>query len=149
MMRILIVDDHAVVRDGVRRVFDELPGTVSFGEAATGQEALDLVHAECWDAVVLDISLGVRNGLEILKEMKQIHPRLPVLIFSMHSEEQYARRAFKAGAAGYVTKGSSREELVQAIIKVVNGEKYVSSTQPCTASAGISRADPSWTPNTE
>lgn len=128
MMRILIVDDHAVVRDGVKRVFDERPGTVAFGEASTGHEALDMVRSESWDAVVLDISLGARNGLEVLKELKQMRPKLPVLIFSMHSEEQYARRAFKAGAAGYVTKGSSREELVQAIIKVVSGGRYVSST---------------------
>lgn len=128
MMRILIVDDHAVVRDGVKRIFDERPGEAVFGEASTAQEALRLVQTENWDAVVLDISLGARNGLEVLKELKHLHPRLPVLIFSMHSEEQYARRAFKAGAAGYVTKGSSREELVQAIIKVVSGGKYVSST---------------------
>ncbi|MEK6302036.1 MAG: response regulator transcription factor [Acidobacteriota bacterium] len=128
MMRILIVDDHAVVRDGVKRVFDERPGAATFGEASTGQEALNLVRSASWDAVVLDISLGARSGLEVLKEMKQMRPKLPVLIFSMHSEEQYARRAFKAGAAGYVTKGSSREELVQAIIKVANGGKYVSST---------------------
>ena len=128
MLRVLIVDDHAVVRDGVKRIFDERPGEAVFGEASTAREALSMVRNENWDAVVLDISLGARNGLEVLKELKHIRPRLPVLIFSMHSEEQYARRAFKAGAGGYVTKGSSREELVQAIIKVASGGKYVSST---------------------
>lgn len=126
-MRILIVDDHAVVRDGLKTIFDETPGAAAFGEASTAQEALSLVAAENWDVVVLDISLGVRNGLEVLREIKHTRPRLPVLIFSMHSEEQYARRAFKAGAAGYVTKGSSRAEVFQAITKVAHGGRYVSS----------------------
>ncbi len=126
-MRILIVDDHAVVRDGLKTVFDETPGAAVFGEAGTAQEALSLVAAENWDIVVLDIALGARSGLEVLRELKHIRPKLPVLIFSMHSEEQYARRAFKAGAAGYVTKGSSRGELVQAIVKVAEGGRYVSS----------------------
>ena len=126
-MRILIVDDHAVVRDGLKTIFDETPGAAIFGEASTAQEALNLVAGENWDIVVLDIALGARNGLEVLRELKRIRPKLAVLIFSMHSEEQYARRAFKAGAAGYVTKGSSRAELVQAIIKVADGKRYVSS----------------------
>src|SRR6266446_1314586 len=126
MIRILVVDDHAVVRDGLRRIFDEAPGETVFGEASTPQEAMRLVREGSWDAVVLDISLGGRNGLEFLKELKQIRPRLPVLILSMHSEEQYARRAFKAGAAGYITKDSSRAELVNAINKVAAGGRYVS-----------------------
>ena len=126
MMRILIVDDHVVVRDGVKRIFDEQPYEVIFGEASTHQEALKLAREESWDAVVLDISLGGRNGLEVLKDLKQIHPKLPVLILSMHSEEQYARRAFRAGAAGYITKDSSRAELVKAINRVVEGGRYIS-----------------------
>lgn len=80
-----------------------------------------------WDIVVLDISLGGRSGLEVLKEIKQIRPRLPVLILSMHSEEQFARRAFRAGADGYITKDSPRSELVKAIMKVTEGGSYVSS----------------------
>jgi DNA-binding NarL/FixJ family response regulator len=127
MLRILIVDDHAVVRDGVKTIFDERPDEAVFGESSTAQQALDLIAAENWDIVLLDISLGARNGLEILRELKHIRPKVPVLIFSMHSEEQYARRAFKAGAAGYVTKGSSRAELLQAIVKVAAGGRYVSS----------------------
>ncbi len=127
MLRILIVDDHAVVRDGVKTIFDERPDEVVFGESSTAQQALDLIAAENWDVVLLDISLGARNGLEVLRELKHIRPKVPVLIFSMHSEEQYARRAFKAGAAGYVTKGSSRAELLQAIVKVAAGGRYVSS----------------------
>src|SRR5688572_25017787 len=120
-MRILLVDDHEVLRDGVKRVFDKHPGTATFGEASTVPEALSLVREQDWDVVVLDLSLGGRSGLEVLKELKQIRPRLPVLILSMHSEEQYARRAFRAGAAGYITKDSPRAELVKAINKVVAG----------------------------
>lgn len=127
MIRILAVDDHAVVRDGLRRILDEAPFETAFGEASTAQEALSLVREGNWDAVVLDISLGGRNGLELLKELKQIRPKLPVLILSMHSEEQYARRAFRAGAAGYVTKDSSRAELVHAVNKVIEGRRYVSA----------------------
>ena len=124
-MRILIVDDHAVVRDGVKRVFEEQPAAV-FGEAGTAPEALKLAMEETWDVVVLDISLAGRNGLEVLRELKQIRPRLPVLILSMHSEEQYARRAFRAGAAGYITKDSSRAELAKAVNRVIEGGRYVS-----------------------
>jgi DNA-binding NarL/FixJ family response regulator len=127
MVRILLVDDHAVVRDGIKRIFDERPGEALFGEASSAQEALQLARERHWDVVVLDISLGGRNGLEVLQEMKRAHPRLPVLILTMHSEEQYARRAFKAGASGYITKGSSRTEIINAINKVIGGGKYVSS----------------------
>jgi two-component system invasion response regulator UvrY len=125
MIKILIVDDHEVVRDGVKKIFEKQAGTAAFGEAGTAQEALTLAREEEWDVAVLDLSLGGRNGLEVLKELKQIRPRLPVLILSMHSEEQYARRAFRAGAAGYVTKGSSRVELAKAVDKVMKGGKYV------------------------
>src|SRR5688572_8831065 len=126
MTRILLVDDHAVVRDGIKRMFDEPRGAVSFGEADNPNGALKLVTDEDWDVVVLDLSLGDRSGLEVLKELKKIRPRLPVLILSMHSEEQYARRAFKAGASGYLTKDCSRAELVAAIQKVIGGSRYVS-----------------------
>ena len=126
-MRILIVDDHAVVRDGVKTIISERYGEVVLGEASTANEALELAGQEEWDAVVLDISLGGRSGLEVLKELKQLRPKLPVLILSMHSEAQYARRAFKAGAAGYITKDSSRTELLKAINKVIGGGRYVST----------------------
>lgn len=125
--RILIVDDHAVVRDGVKRIFEEQPGGTAFGEASTGPEAVRLAQEQPWDVAVLDLSLGDASGLEVLKELKQVRPKLPVLVLSMHSEEQYARRAFKAGAAGYITKGSPRAELVEAINRVIEGRRYVSS----------------------
>ncbi len=127
MKRILLIDDHEVVRAGVKRIFDKQPeGTVLFGEASTAPEALALIREQDWDAVVLDLSLSGRDGLEVLKELKQIRPRLPVLILSMHSEALFARRAFKAGASGYITKDIPRSELVSAINKVSEGGTYVS-----------------------
>jgi len=128
MTKILLVDDHEVVRDGIKKIFDEQPETIVFGQAGTAVEALVLARDEDWDVVVLDLSLGARSGLEVLKELNQIRPRLPVLILSMHSEEQYARRAFKGGAAGYITKDSPRTELLKAIKKVSKGGRYLSPT---------------------
>ena len=127
MKRILIIDDHAVVRDGVKRIFDEQPDAVVFGEASTQLEALTLARQQEWELAVLDLSLGNQSGLEVLKELKEIRPRLPVLILSMHSEEQYARRAFKAGASGYITKDSSRADLAEAVNKVATGGRYITS----------------------
>ena len=115
MRNVLIVDDHEVVRDGVKNILGEQARAISFGEASTAPEALRLITEQNWDLVILDLSLAGRNGLELLKQLKQIDSELPVLILSMHSEEQYARRAFKAGAAGYVTKDSSRTELIEAV----------------------------------
>ena len=128
MTKILVVDDHAVVRDGVKKMFDEQPGTVTFGEASTLHEAIQLVSEQDWDIVVLDLALGERSGLEVLQELKKLRPKLPVLILSMYAEEQYARRAFKAGASGYITKDCTRTELVGAITTVLQGRKYVSPT---------------------
>jgi two-component system, NarL family, invasion response regulator UvrY len=124
--RVLIVDDHEVVREGVKRLLDEQPGAVSCGEAGTPDEALQMARLQDWDVVVLDLSFAGKSGLEVLKELKQIRPRLPVLVLTMHSEEQYARRAFKAGAAGFITKDSPRVELFRAIHKVIGGGKYLS-----------------------
>ncbi|HKO96498.1 MAG TPA: response regulator transcription factor [Pyrinomonadaceae bacterium] len=126
MIRILTVDDHAIVRNGVKILFEERPETATFGEASNAQEAIALVREQDWDVVVMDITLGDRNGIEVMKELKAIRPKLPVLILSMHSEAQFARRAFKAGAAGYITKDSLPDELATAINKVAHGGKYVS-----------------------
>lgn len=126
MRKVLIVDDHEVVRDGVRKLLEEHDAAISCGEAGTPEEALGLALAGEWDAVVLDLSFAGKGGLEILKELKQARPRLPVLVLTMHSEEQYARRAFKAGAAGFITKDSPRAELSKAIHKVMEGGKYLS-----------------------
>jgi DNA-binding NarL/FixJ family response regulator len=124
--RVLIIDDHEVVRDGIRNILDETPGEITFGEASTPPEATRLAESQPWDIAILDLSLGQRSGLELLKDLKAIRPQLPVLVLTMHSEEQYARRAFKAGAAGYVTKCGSRAELLKAIDKTMNGGRYVS-----------------------
>ena len=123
MLKILTVDDHEVVRRGIKEMFTE--DSATFGEARTGAEALALVRKQQWDIAVLDISLAGRNGLEVLVELKQLRPRMPVLILSMHAEEQYAVRAFKAGASGYINKASSGEELRRAILKIVHGGQYV------------------------
>jgi two-component system invasion response regulator UvrY len=124
--RVLIVDDHEVVRDGVKRLLEEQPGTIIWGEAGTPEEAIHRTLASEWDAVILDLSFAGKSGLEVLKELKHIRPRLPVLVLTMHSEEQYARRAFKAGAAGFITKDSPRAELSKAIHKVMEGGRYLS-----------------------
>jgi len=127
MTRILLVDDHAVVRDGIKRLFDgSNNGGVFFGEADTRHDALKLAEKSDWDVVILDLSLGDGNGIDLVKDLKRVRPRLPILILTMHSEEYYARRAFKAGASGYVTKDCSIEELSMAIQKVKSGSRYVS-----------------------
>lgn len=123
MLRILTIDDHEIVRRGLMDMFTEASAT--FGEARSGAEALNLVRKQNWDIAVLDISLGGRSGLEVLADLKQLRPKMPVLILSMHAEEQYAVRAFKAGASGYINKASSAEELRRAILKIIKGGQYV------------------------
>jgi two-component system, NarL family, invasion response regulator UvrY len=125
MLKILTIDDHEVVREGVKRVFSD--DLAEFGEARNGVEALNLVREHDWDVAVLDLSLDGRSGLEVLKDIKQLRPDLPVLILSMHAETQYAMRAFKGGASGYVNKGSSSDELRAAILKVSKGGRYISA----------------------
>jgi DNA-binding NarL/FixJ family response regulator len=125
-MKILIVDDHLVIHQGLRRILDdEFQGAI-FGFARHSREALDLVSRERWDLVILDVDLPGLGGLDVLKQMRTEHPKLPVLMFSMHSEEQFAVRALKAGASGYVAKDSPSERLVEAIRKAVRGGRYVS-----------------------
>ncbi len=126
MMRILMVDDHAVVRRGFQQIAGDAYGSLVLGEARSAEEALQLVQQQRWDVVVLDVNLPGRSGLDILRELKRERPQLPILVYSMHPEEQYAVRALKAGAAGYVTKAGAPEELLRAIRKVVSGGRYVS-----------------------
>jgi DNA-binding NarL/FixJ family response regulator len=125
-MRILIADDHAVVRQGLKQILAEAFKRAVIGEAANSQEALERVWKEPWDVVILDLSMPGRNGLEVLKEIKRDRPKLPVLILSMHPEDQFAVRLLKAGASGYMTKESAPEELVGAVKKAVAGGRYVS-----------------------
>jgi two-component system invasion response regulator UvrY len=126
-MKILIADDHAVVRHGLRQILaDEFKKTI-FGEAGNATEALGRIWKETWDAVVLDITMPGRSGLEVLREIKKFAPKLPVLVLSMHPENQFAIRVLRRGAAGYMTKESAPAELVGAIKKILAGGRYVSS----------------------
>jgi two-component system, NarL family, invasion response regulator UvrY len=128
VIKILTVDDHAIVRNGLKILFEGRSEMAAFGEASNAEEAARLVREQDWDVVVMDITLGDRSGIEVMKDLRSIRPGLPVLILSMHSEAQYARRAFKAGAAGYITKDCLPDELARAIKKVAAGGKYVSPT---------------------
>jgi two-component system invasion response regulator UvrY len=126
-IHVLIADDHAIVRQGLRQILSETDDLVVTGEADDGAEALQLARQQEWDVFLLDVTMPNRNGIDTLKQLKKEFPRLPVLILSMHPEEQYAVRALKAGASGYLNKGSAPEQLVTAIRHVASGKKYVSA----------------------
>jgi len=128
MIRIIIVDDHPIVRRGLKQILLDQPDMEVVGEAENAQEAFKTIHTTDCDVVVLDISLPGASGVEILKQLKYEYVKLPVLILSVHSEEQYAVRVMKAGASGYLKKDSAPEELVKAIRKIISGRKYVSTT---------------------
>lgn len=127
-MRILIVDDHTVVRRGLKEILVEEFPHAEFGEAADGPQALQLVRKHRWHVVVLDIRMPGMSGLDVLKNIKNVRPKLPVLILSMCPEDQYAKRALKAEASGYLTKETASEELVKAVKKVRAGGRYVSAS---------------------
>jgi two-component system, NarL family, invasion response regulator UvrY len=127
MTRIVIADDHAVVRKGLRQLMLEADDMMVVGEAASGDELLTVMRSRAVDVVILDLSLGVRSGLDLLKHIKSEFPRMPVIILSMHPEELFAVRALRAGAAGYVEKNSSPEELLKAIRRAARGGTYVSA----------------------
>jgi DNA-binding NarL/FixJ family response regulator len=127
-IRILIADDHPIVRAGFKQVLSETPDLVVADEAGNGQEVLEHLKKKKYDVVLLDISMPGKNGLEILKELKTNYPKLPVLILSIYPEEQYAIRALKAGAAGYLTKESAPHELISAIRKISAGGRYISES---------------------
>ena len=128
MIKVLVADDHAIVRKGITLIIAETTDIVVTDEAKNGQEALDKTMASDFDLVLLDISMPGRDGLEILKELKIRHPKLTVLMLSMYPEEQYAVRALRSGAAGYLTKDSAPDELITAIRKVTTGGKYLSAS---------------------
>ena len=128
MQRILIADDHAIVREGIKQILVEMSDSIIIDEASNGQEVLRDIWKNEYDLVLLDISMPGRNGLDILKQIKSDKPDLKVLVLSMHPEEQYAVRALKAGASGYLTKERTPHELIDAVQKVSTGKKYVSSS---------------------
>jgi len=125
MIRILVADDHTVVREGIKQILAGREVMIVEDEAANGQEVLTRVTKKEYDLILLDISMPGKSGLEVLEEIKVMQPKLPVLILSMHPEEQYAVRMLRAGAAGYLTKASAPQELISAIQKVSRGGKYV------------------------
>ena len=128
MYKILIADDHAVVRKGLKQILTETSDMIAAGEASTGQEVLDMLMKNEYDVVILDISMPGRSGLDIMKDLKNMKSSIPVLVLSIHPEEQYAVRALKAGASGYLTKESAPDELVVAVRKVAQGGKYVTTS---------------------
>lgn len=125
-LRVLIADDHPVVRRGLKQILADDPSIGSFGEASNSQEALDMAIAQDWDVILLDLTMPGQGGVEVLKQIRAAKPQVPVLVVSMHPEEQFAVRVLKAGAAGYMTKESAPDELRQAISKVVRGGRYMS-----------------------
>jgi len=126
-MHILITDDHAVVRRGLKEILNESFEGATFDQAGNADEALRLLARDGADILVLDINMPGRSGLDLLKDVKRIHPRLPVIVLSVQPEEQYAVRCLRAGAASYIKKDSAPEELAQAVRKVLSGGRYVSA----------------------
>jgi DNA-binding NarL/FixJ family response regulator len=124
MIRLLLVDDHAVVRRGIKAILEDQLSSAEVSEAGDGEEALRTLAAP-FDGVILDLSMPGRNGIDLLAEIKHRWPKLPVLIMSLHAEEHFAVRALRAGASGYLTKAAAPEELVEAVLKITRGGKYI------------------------
>lgn len=126
MIEILLADDHTIVRDGLRQIIADTDDLTVAGEAVNGNEVLALVRERNWDVLILDISMPGKNGLELIKQIKIERPKLPILILSMHDEEQYALRALRAGAAGYLTKDSNARQLLAVVRKIAAGGVFLS-----------------------
>jgi two-component system invasion response regulator UvrY len=137
--RILVADDHAIVRKGLKETLEEELGDLQFGEAANNQQVIDQVGKKSWDLVILDINMEQRSGLEVLEEIRKTHPKLPVLILSMYPVEEFGVRALKLGAAGYVTKQSASDELVTAVRSVLAGGRYISAALADRLAANVQR----------
>ncbi|MBI4938538.1 MAG: response regulator transcription factor [Nitrosomonadales bacterium] len=127
MITILVVDDHALIRKGMKQILDDTEDMRVTGEAECGAQAIRMAQVSQYDVVLLDITMPDRNGIDVLRQLRLNHPQLPVLMLSMHPEEQYALRSMKAGAAGYLSKQSAPTQLVTAIRQVASGKKYISS----------------------
>ncbi len=125
MIKILIADDHAILRAGIKHLLSEQADLQVAGEAGNGQEVLDQVRGEAWDVLLLDMTMPGKSGIELIKQIKQIAPRLPILILSMHKEDVYAVRALKAGASGYLCKDNAEAQLAEALRKVASGGLYI------------------------
>jgi len=140
-MRVLIADDHEVVRQGLKQMLTDELGTVTFGEAGNAADALARVWKEKWDLVILDVNMPGRSGIEVLAELKKSRPALPVLVLSMFEETEYAVRALKAGAAGYVSKQSLSRELIGAVRKALGGGRYITPALAEQLAANLGKAD--------
>jgi DNA-binding NarL/FixJ family response regulator len=127
MINILVVDDHALIRKGLKMLLDESPDFHVKGEAETGMQAIEMVRNQSFDLVLLDISLSDKHGIDVLKQLKSEHPDIKIIVLSMYPEDQYGVRALKAGAMGYINKQSAPEKLVGAIQQVIDGKKYISA----------------------
>jgi two-component system, NarL family, invasion response regulator UvrY len=138
-MRILVCDDHPIVRRGLREILEQAGGPVTVGEAASAAEGLARAQKQPWDTVVLDITMPGRSGLDLLKELKNEYPNVPVLVLSVHPAEQYAVRVLRAGASGYLTKESAPDELLTAIRRIVRGGRYISPSVGETLADDIGR----------
>jgi len=134
----LVVDDHSIIRQGMKQILADAFSNAVFGEADNGYEALKKIPEKPWDIVLLDISMPGGSGLDVLKQLIEARPGMAVLVLSMHPEDQFALRVLKAGAAGYVTKNTASEEVVGAIKKVLAGGKYISSTLAESLVTGLS-----------
>lgn len=127
MLKILIADDHAVIRCGLRHILAGVAGFIVAGEARNGRETLDLVKAQEWDLLLLEIDMPDIKGLEVLRNVKKIRPQMPVLVFSMYAEDQYAKVALDAGAAGFLPKRSGHADILEAIRRAGRGERYLTA----------------------
>lgn len=126
MIRVLIADDHAILRGGLKGILVRELKEVVCGEAGNAQQVLDLARKQQWDLVILDVTMPGRSGLDVIRELKPLQPKLPILVLSVHPEDQYAKRVLKAGASGYMNKETAPEELIRAIRRVLAGGRYVS-----------------------
>jgi len=142
MIRIAVADDHAVVRRGLRQIISEANDLEFAGEAGSADELLTLLRSRPFDLVVLDLTLGVRSGIDLLKHIKSEFPRMPVLILSMHAENLFAIRALRAGASGYMQKEGAEEELLTAIRRIASGRTYVSPAMADQIADDLARGGP-------
>lgn len=126
-MKVIIADDHSIVRKGLRQILMEEYPFAQVAEAANAEELIKMTMTGTWDVVITDLSMPGRSGLDALRQIRDAHPKLPVLVLSMHPEDQYAIRVLKAGASGYLNKDTAQEELIQAMRRVLVGKKYISS----------------------
>ena len=138
MIEVLVVDDHAIIRKGLKQILDDTDDIRVTGEADCGMQAIKMAQTGSYDIVLLDISLPDKHGIEVLKQLKLNHPQLSVLMLSMHAEDQYAVRSMKTGASGYLNKQSAPVQLVDAIRQVGKGKKYISNELAQQLAAGVS-----------